>query len=103
MIALSPKVVEDSDFVFIMEDFTRRKFTICSIAKQELEKGDVEFLFSDLAPRLYDLDLLWSHEFSRGQSVLLVLEKDKAVSDAQDIIGRFEVKNKNDFEMVLPT
>ena len=48
-------MVEDNDFVFITEEFTRKKFTVCNLAKRQLEKDEMEALFADVAPRLYNL------------------------------------------------
>ena len=44
------------------------------------------------------MEVLTSLELSKGNSVLVVLEKEKAVSEIQELVGRFEIKNKNDFE-----
>ena len=44
------------------------------------------------------MEVLSSQELSKGNSVLVVLEKEKAVSEIQELVGRFEIKNKNDFE-----
>lgn len=44
------------------------------------------------------MEVLSTQELSKGHSVLVVLEKEKAVSEIQDLVGRFEIKNKNDFE-----
>lgn len=57
----------------------------------------MEYLFSDLAPRFFDLEVMWTSELSKGPSLLLVVEKEKAVSEVQDLVGRFEIKNRNDF------
>lgn len=64
----------------------------------KLEKEDIDALFSDLTPRFYNLDLLTNNELNKGHSILVVVEKEKAVSEIQDVVGRFEIKNKNDFE-----
>ena len=55
-------------------------------------------MFLDLAPRFYNIDILNGIEFSKGHSILIVVEKEKALNDAQECIGRFEIKNKGDFE-----
>ena len=64
----------------------------------KLEKEDVDALFGDLAPRFYNLEILSQLEFSKGYSVIAVFEKEKAVNEIQEVVGRFEIKNKNDFE-----
>jgi hypothetical protein len=66
--------------------------------KVELERNDLDFLFSDLAPKLYYLDVMWEHEFSKGPSFLLVVEKEKAINEAFSLIGKFEIKTATDFE-----
>lgn len=44
------------------------------------------------------MEVLTSLELSKGNCVLVVLEKEKAVNEIQELVGRFEIKNKNDFE-----
>ena len=64
-----------------MEELSRRKFTICNIQRVQLEKDDVDFLFCDIAPRLVNIETLWGLELSKGQSCLIVVEREKAISE----------------------
>jgi hypothetical protein len=44
------------------------------------------------------MELLIANEFSKDHSIILVVEKEKAVNEVQEAVGRFEIKSKNDFE-----
>jgi hypothetical protein len=41
---------------------------------------------------------MWTNEFSKGACVMIVVEKEKAVNEVQEVVGRFEIKNKMDFD-----
>lgn len=79
MVVISPTLVLNCDFVFVLDDIVRSKFNICALTRCKFEKEDLEAVFGDLAPRVYNLELLMSNEFSKGHSVVLVVEKEKAV------------------------
>lgn len=117
LLLITPTLVNCNDFVFVLEDLVRSKFNICALQRAKLEKEDVAALFtSDISPRLYNAEVLAAHELSKGKleltsviviiplnfsigsSVLVVLEKEKAVNDLSELIGRFEIKTPADFE-----
>lgn len=58
---------------------------------------DLKVLFKDLAPRVHSLETL-NTEFKRGESLLLVLEKPKAIVEAEQLIGKFSIKLNSDYE-----
>ena len=89
--------------MFVLDDLHRSKFTICSILRlpstQTLERADLDLLFAEQTPRFFNIDILESLEFQKeGGCVLAVVEKDKAVSELSDLVGRLEIKSKADFE-----
>lgn len=47
MIVLSPAVVMNNDFIFIIEEFFRAKFNICALKKKQIDKPNLETLFGD--------------------------------------------------------
>lgn len=50
-------------------------------------------------PRLFNLEALEALEFGKdGGCVMAVVEKEKAVQDAHELIGRLEIKSKNDYD-----
>ena len=53
--------------------------------------------FEDLIPKVHDIDIL-EPEFSRGDSVILVLEKIKAIDEASKLIGKCSIKMNMDWE-----
>ena len=84
LVLLSPTIVANNDFVFVLDDLQRSKFNICSVLRlpstSNLEKSDLEFLFAELAPRLFNLEALWELEFKKeGGVVMVVVEKERAV------------------------
>lgn len=81
MVLISPTLVLNNEFVFVLEDLIRSKFHLCGLTRLNLEKEDVEALFQDLAPRFYNIEVMNAFEFLKGHSILLVLEKEKAVSE----------------------
>lgn len=94
---ISPSLVLNNDFVYIFEEFSRSKFNICAFKKKQINKSNLEVLFEDLVPKVHSLELL-DMEFKRGDSVLVVVEKAKAVEEAQELIGKFGIKVGSDFE-----
>jgi hypothetical protein len=100
IVLISPSIVKSGDFVYILDDIYRQKFTIAGVRKARLDYEDLTVLFKDLAPRMYNIETLWDNEFApkdAGDSIILVLEKEKAVTDVTAIIGRSQVKEKADF------
>jgi hypothetical protein len=102
IVVIAPTLVNSGDFVYIMDDIHRQKYQFSGVRKAPLAKDDVTALFSDLAPRMFNIDLLWEEEFSpeankENDALILVLEKEKAVTDIQALIGRCNVKEKADF------
>ena len=96
-VLISPSLVQNNDFVYVIEDFYRAKFTICAIKKRTFSRQDLQTHFKDCMPRLHNLDHL-EQEFKRGDSVMLVLEKPgKAVEAANKLIGEVSIKTFNDF------
>ena len=80
-----------------MDEFNRNKFNIAVVLKKELERKDLEMYFKDLVPKFHDLDIL-EPEFKRGDAVVLVLEKQKAVDEAAELIGKCSIKMNMDWE-----
>ena len=97
LILISPTLVTNHDFIFVIDEFNRAKFNIVALKKCRVEGEKLESLFKDLAPRVHNLEML-SNEFTRGESVLVVLEKSKAIEEAQEIIGKFSIKIGLDWE-----
>jgi hypothetical protein len=58
---------------------------------------NLEYLFKDLAPKTHSISTLET-EFNRDESVLLVLEKTKAITEVQELIGTFSIKINSDWE-----
>jgi hypothetical protein len=103
LILFSPSIVASNDFVFVLDDLVRSKFNICALSRlpatQTLERADLEFLFQEQVPRLFNLDALESLEFGKeGGCVMAIVEKEKAVQDLYELIGRLEIKSKNDYD-----
>lgn len=64
-----------------------------------MQKEDLTALFGDVAPRFFNIEVLEQNEFKTGSSmILIVVEKENAVSEAQDVIGKLDIKSKSDFE-----
>lgn len=97
LVVIAPSLVANNDFVFVMEDFHRSKFGICAVKKKRLGGESLSALFKDLVPRVHSLEVLDS-EFKRGDAVLLVVEKAKAIAEAEELIGKFGIKVRSDFE-----
>jgi len=91
IVLIAPSLVKSGDFIYILDDIYRQKYTIAGVRKAHLEKDDLTVLFKDLAPRMFNIDVMWDHEFGdqeAGDSLVLVLEKEKAISDIQALVGR---------------
>ena len=82
----------------MLDDLYRAKYNICAVTRVTLEREDVDFLFADLAPRFFNTEVMYTHEFSKGPSILVVVEKEKAVNEVVDFIGRIDIKSKTDFD-----
>lgn len=80
LVLISPTLVTNHDFVFVIDEFNRAKFNIVALKKCKVEGEKLETLFKDLVPRVHNLDML-SNEFTRGESILVVLEKSKAIEE----------------------
>jgi len=94
---ISPSLVLNNDFIYVFDEFHRAKFNICAFKKKKVDKPTLEVLFEDLVPKVHSLELL-DLEFKRGDSVFLVVEKAKAIDEAQELIGKFGIKVGADFE-----
>ena len=90
-------MVQNNDFVYILDDFSRQKFNICAVKKTKLTTESLQTLFGDLCPRVHTLNVL-DHEFRRGDSFLMVVEKLRAIDDAQDLVGKSSIKINSDWE-----
>lgn len=103
LVVIGPTMVRSGDFIYVMDDINRNKFTICGIRKAPAKKFDITALFQDQT-RNYDLDVLWENEFKPDEEqlendcIVLVLEKEQAISELQTIVGRSSIKNPADFE-----
>lgn len=98
LIVVSPTLVQNNDFVYVMDDFHRARFGLCAIKKRSLASADLRALFGDLQPKVHNLAIL-EKEFTKGDAVLLVFEKAKAIESAQALIGKFGIKVSSDFEL----
>lgn len=97
LVVISPSLVRNNDFVYIMDEFLRSKFAICALKKKEIVGETLQHLFADLVPRTHSLETL-EGEFKRGESVMLVLEKQKAITEVEELIGKFSIKLNSDYE-----
>lgn len=97
LVILTPTLVRNHDFVFLMDEFNRNKFNIAGIMKKQLDREALEMYFKDLIPKFHDLDIL-EPEFKRGDAVILVLEKPKAIEEATELIGKCSIKMNMDWE-----
>jgi len=97
LIVISPSLVRNNDFVYVMDEFLRSKFAICAVKKKEIVGESLQYLFADLAPRIHSLETL-EGEFKRGESIMLVLEKQKAITEVEELIGKFSIKLNSDYE-----
>jgi len=104
ILVIGPTLVRSGDFIYIIDDIHRQKFNICGVRKSPVKKFDVQALFGDQA-RNYDVEVLWENEFKPSESadendcLILVLEKEKAVTELQGLVGRnCKVLAKGDFD-----
>jgi len=79
LVVISPTLVRNNEFIYILDEFHRAKFNICAIKKKKIDILNLEYLFKDLAPKTHSLSTLES-EFNRGDSIILVVEKTNAIS-----------------------
>lgn len=103
MVVLAPAIVANNDFVFILDDLQRSKFNICSIVRMpttsHLELEDLQFLFQEQTPRFFSLEALESLIFKQdGGVVMVVVEKEKAVQEVNEVVGKLEIKGKADVD-----
>jgi hypothetical protein len=47
LVVIGPTMVRSGDFIYVMDDINRNKFTICGIRKAPAKKFDMTALFSD--------------------------------------------------------
>lgn len=92
MLVISPTALINSDHVYIIEDLIKSKYTVCETSIQKLTRQDIDFLFEDQR-RFLILDIL-EKEFQKGESMLIVLEKEYALTDIHKLIGKFEIKSQ---------
>ena len=97
LVVVSPTLVQNNDFVYILDEFYRQKFNICAFKKTSLSKLSLDSLFGDLVPKTHTMSVL-EGEFNKGDSFLMVLEKSRAVEEAQEVIGKFGIKLNSDWE-----
>ena len=97
LVVISPTLVSNNDFVYVLDDFNRSKFAISALKMRSLGRESLEKLFKDQVPRIHNLDTLES-EFKRGDALLMVVEKVKAVEEAQNLVGKFGIKINSDWE-----
>lgn len=64
LVLIAPSLVQSGDFVYIIDDINRQKYNIAGVRKANLNKDDLTVLFKDLAPRMYNIDVMWDNEFS---------------------------------------
>lgn len=103
LVVFAPPIVANNDFVFVLDDLQRSKFNICSILRlpstSHLEQEDIQFLFAEQTPRFFNLEALESLIFKQdGGVVMVVVEKEKAVQELNEIVGKVEIKSKNDLQ-----
>lgn len=57
----------------------------------------MQVLFGELTPRLFNIEALKELVFKKeGGVVMVVVEKEKAVQEVYEIVGKVELKSKND-------
>jgi hypothetical protein len=57
-VLISPSLVHNNDFVYVIEDFYRAKFTVCAIQKRSLNRQDLQAHFKDCLPRTHNIEHL---------------------------------------------
>lgn len=58
LIVISPALVKNNDFVYVLDDFHRAKFSLCALKKRTLSRDDLSALFGDLVPKVHSLAVL---------------------------------------------
>ena len=86
--------------MFVLDDLHRSKFNLVAVTRlpSVLDRAELETLFAEMTPRFFSIDALQQHIFEQGAIVMAVVEKEKAVSDLSDVVGRLEIKSKNDVD-----
>ena len=86
--------------MFVLDDLHRSKFNLVAVTRlpSVLDRTELETLFAEMTPRFFSIDALQQHIFDQGTIVMAVVEKEKAVSDLSDVVGRLEIKSKNDVD-----
>ena len=51
LVILTPTLVKNHDFVFLMDEFNRNKFNVAALMKKELSREDLQLYFKDLIPK----------------------------------------------------
>ena len=96
MIVMSPSLVQNNEFVYVIDDFYHQKFNICAIRNQQISGEKLQNLFKELVPRVHNIETL-ENEFKRGDSVVIVVEKPKAYEESDNLIGKFGIKVASDY------
>ena len=47
VVVIGPTLVRSGDFIYVLDDINRNKFTVCGIRKAPMKKYDVQALFGD--------------------------------------------------------
>lgn len=100
LVLISPKLVANNEYSFVLDDLHRSKFGIAAVKKQPIVRSDLNIIFEGLAPHQFNLNLMWDKDFSKNNSevVLVVVEKEKCLNDLEQVVGRFMIKESADFE-----
>lgn len=96
IIVISPTIVNNNDFVYVIDELYRSKFAICAMKKRAFTKEDIQFHFEGLIPRVHNIEHL-EMEFKRGDAVIFVVEKANCIKQAQMVIGPCSIKTGTDF------
>ena len=51
LVILTPTLVKNHDFVFLMDEFNRNKFNVAALMKKELSREDLQLYFKGLIPK----------------------------------------------------
>lgn len=97
LVVISPALVKNNDFIYVLDEFSRAKLNICALKKKKVDRLNLEHLFKDLAPKTHSLSTL-ENEFNRGESIILVVEKQNAIVEIEELIGKFSIKINSDYE-----
>ena len=64
----------------------------------------MEFLFAEMCPRFFNVEALQEHVFggaaasSSSSIVMAVVEREKSVQELSEVVGKLEIKSRNDVE-----